>query len=462
MRNLASSFTMRKDGVLPRGDWYRIENKKDSDTADIYLYDEIGFWGTEASEFVKELTALDADFLNVHINSPGGEIFDGLAIYNALKQNKADVTVYVDGLAASAASFIAQAGNNVVMARNAQMMIHDGVAMAYGNEQDMLDTAELLGKLSNNIADIYHQAADKRGAEENSTEYFRGLMQTELWMNGQEAKDLGLADEVTDADDKEAEDAKNKWDLSFYNYAGREKAESPLRVQERIRLANQQKGNTMGDKPKATNEPEPTGDPVPDPTPEPTPDPAPEPSGDPTPEPTDKKATPAAPEPTNVQGVMIDGKMTTDWSVINKHFATMQAAQNEAKEEFRKNFVEQLAASNKIPAPQIESLVKLVNGDGDKLPAMTDEQFAGFQASYESSAPSSLFNNHATQDPDKVQNKKPGDSTFQASSDTDTQTEVETLEGIIAMHRRQMPEDRVKETKSYKRLQELQSKSDKS
>jgi ATP-dependent protease ClpP protease subunit len=82
MRKMPGSFTMRRDGVLPRGDWFNIV-MEDGQTPKVYIYDEIGFWGTEASDFVKELNKIDAPLMELHLNSPGGEIFDGLAIYNS-------------------------------------------------------------------------------------------------------------------------------------------------------------------------------------------------------------------------------------------------------------------------------------------------------------------------------------------------------------------------------------------
>lgn len=459
MRNLASSFTMRKDGVLPRGDWFRIENKKAAE-ADIYIYDEIGFWGTDAGDFVKELQKLDAETFNVHINSPGGEIFDGLAIYNSLKQHKATVNIFVDGLAASAASFIAQAGDKVVMARNAQMMIHDGIAMAYGNEQDMLDTAALLSTLSNNIADIYHQAAKRRGVADNSEKYFRGLMKSELWMNGAEAVDLGLADEVTDQDDEEAEKASNKWDLSFYNFAGREKAESPLRVQEKIRLANQQKETMMAGEASDTTDPAVTPAAVPDTTPptetQPAPDedpaPAPEPSeptdsSTPTPPSPPPPTTPPSPPANSVQGVMIDGKLETDYTVINRHYTALDTAARERETVFRNEFVEQLATDNKIGAPMIPEMQKHVQ-------SLTAEQFASFQALYGSSAPSSLFAQNATRgDGD---NPQPPESTSTPGSPQAKKERIADLESMVAILRRQMPAESVEKTNSYKELMQLQ------
>lgn len=452
---------MRKDGVLPRGDWFDFQNKE-SDRPKIYIYDEIGFWGTEASTFVKELNDIDSKELELHLNSPGGEIFDGLAIYNALKQHKAKVTVYVDGLAASAASFIAQAGDEVVMARNAQLMIHDGIAFAYGNEQDMLDTAKVLSSLSNNIADIYAYAAKNRGFD-TTLDDFRALMREEVWYNGSEAVTAGLADTVLDADDEEAETAKNKWDLSFYNHAGREKAESPLRIQEKIRLENRQKGNNM---PKATVDPAATPAPPVDETPPQEPQ-EPTPTGDPeepgvTVQPQDPAGasepteTTTADQPSNsaaVQGVMIDGKMVTDWAVINRHMATLQNAQDEQRAVNRKKFVEGLAASNKIGAPQVDSLVALVNGDAqNNIPAMSNEQFAAFQASYESAPVSSLLGEIPT-----TQSQNPGSTgTTGAQNAGDKSDRVAVLQGTVAMHRRGgMSEEDVKMTKSYIELQSL-------
>lgn len=469
MRNLASSFTMRKDGVLPRGDWFRIENKKAAE-ADIYIYDEIGFWGTDAADFVKELQKLDASTFNVHINSPGGEIFDGLAIYNSLKQHKATINIFVDGLAASAASFIAQAGDTVTVARNAQMMIHDGIAMAYGNEKDMRDTADLLATLSNNIADIYHQAAKRRGTLDNSMEYFRGLMKAETWMNGGEAVDLGLADVVTDQDDEEAEKASNKWDLSFYNFAGRDKAESPLRVQEKIRLANQQKETEMAGEASDTTDPAVTPAAVPDTTPPtetrpaPDEDPAPAPeqpetsepenagpgTGTPTPPSPPPTPTPPTPPANAAQGVMINGKLETDYTVINRHYTALDTAARERETVFRNEFVEQLATDHKIGAPMIPEMQKHVQ-------SLTAEQFASFQALYGSSAPSSLFDQNATRgDGDDPQSPE---SASIPGSPQAKKERIADLESMVAILRRQMPEESVLKTNSYKELLQLQGTS---
>lgn len=466
MRKLPKpSFTMRKTGDLPRGDWFNFVNE-DGQAPKVYIYDEIGFWGTDASEFVKELNKIDAPMMELHLNSPGGEVFDGLAIYNSIRQHKSQVHVYVDGLAASAASFIAQAGDKLIMARNAEMMIHDGIAFAYGNEQDMLDTARVLSNLSNNIADIYAQAAQRRGFVDTSEASFRALMREEVWYNGREAVDAGLADEVLDTqeDPAVAEAATNKWDLSFYNHAGRAKAESPMRVQQRI-LLNLKKENDMA---QGATEPQATTDPAVTPAPVPEVQPPTEPVTEPTPAPetpgsdgapASEPATPPANSATGAfQGVLIDGKMVTDQAAIQAFINRTTQAQAEATAAHRAAFVEGLAASNKIPAPQVDSLVELVNGSADgSTPAMSDAQFDKFKASFESSAPIGLFDNHAsdTQGGGTQPTPVPG-----MGNSTETPDQKRSrLEGIVSMHQRSMPQDQVEKTPSWIELQALNAKS---
>lgn len=459
MRKLPGSFTMRKTGIPKTGNWFNFVNE-DGETPKVYIYDEIGFWGTEASDFVKELNKIDAPLLELHLNSPGGEIFDGLAIYNSLRQHKAEVHVYVDGLAASAASFIAQAGDKVIMARNAEMMIHDGIAFAFGTEQDMLDTAVVLSNLSNNIADIYAEASNRRGFTDTSEKSWRDLMREEVWYNGRETKDAGLADEVSDTEDEEAQEATAKWDLTFYNHAGRANAESPLRVQQRI-LLNHKKEKEMSQgtqEPQATTDPAATPAPPPDDTPPPEPDPA-EPGTPATPDAPQPGGDPAAPAaapqtpPGNsagFKGVMIDGRLVTDQTAIQAHINMAAQAQTEQTAAHRKAFIEGLAKQNKIPAPQVDSLVTLVNGDGDKVPAMSNEQFESFKTSYESSTAIGLFDNHATDTP-----PAPGQP-------TPAQTSEErrgVLEGIVAMHSRTMSKEEVEKTPSFIELQQLNAKS---
>jgi len=204
-----------------RTDWYRIANKTD-DVAEIYIYDEIGYWGVTAKDFVDELREVTASRIELHINSPGGDVFDGIAIYNALQQHAAQVRTTVDALAASAASFIAMAGDEIVMTRNATMMIHEPFGLAVGDAADMRDMADRLDKMGDNIAGIY---ADRAGG---SVEDWRAAMVAETWYDADEAVEAGLADEVTGkpADD-DAQEAANSWDLSVFTYQGRQDAPRP-------------------------------------------------------------------------------------------------------------------------------------------------------------------------------------------------------------------------------------------
>lgn len=195
--------------------------------ATLRIYDPIdswgGDWGVSAKEFAKAMDTLpeDTSEIRLHLNSPGGEVHEGIAILNTLRAHPARVTVVVDGLAASAASFIATGADEVVMADNSQMMIHDAWGLCVGPAVDMRDMAERLDKVSNNIASIY---ASKAGG---SVDDWRSHMLAETWYDAQEAVDAGLADRVEGTADV---DAKNKFDLSIFNHKGREDAPAPLPV----------------------------------------------------------------------------------------------------------------------------------------------------------------------------------------------------------------------------------------
>lgn len=209
MRNHLRTARLTASLKQGRNDWFKISNVTPT-SAEVMIYDEIGYFGVTANDFVNQISALDVEELTVKINSPGGEVFDGIAIYNALKDHKATVNVQIDGLAASAASFIAQAGDTIAIQRNASMMIHDAAGLAIGNATDMRELADLLDGASDNIADIYSQRAG------GTVDEWRAKMKATTWYNnGQEAVDAGLADTVVGAD-KEAEPS-NSWDLSIFN-----------------------------------------------------------------------------------------------------------------------------------------------------------------------------------------------------------------------------------------------------
>lgn len=199
------------------GDWYRLQNKVGERPA-LYIYDEIGYFGQTAKGLSDDLRELSSDTLDVHINSPGGDIFDGLAIYQALKAHPANVTVRIDGLAASIASVIAMAGDKVIMAPKSSMMVHDGWTMAVGSAKEMRKTADLLDKQSDIIASVY---ADRTG---QPVEFWREVMSEDSWYNAEEALEAGLIDEIEGKPKAEEADS---FDLSVFAHAGRDSAPAP-------------------------------------------------------------------------------------------------------------------------------------------------------------------------------------------------------------------------------------------
>lgn len=195
--NLRPSLSMQtaRAMTIPAtgGTWYRIENAASG--AEIYIYDSIGWWGVTASDFVAAFKGLGSVPIGLHINSGGGDVWDGAAIYEALRTHEMAVTAYVDGIAASAASLIAMAADRVVMGKAATMMIHDAACDTFGNARVHRADADLLEKLSGTIAAIY---ADRTGGEPDE---WRAAMQAGVdgtWYTAAEAVAAGLADEIAE------------------------------------------------------------------------------------------------------------------------------------------------------------------------------------------------------------------------------------------------------------------------
>lgn len=215
----------RAKHLSQKNQWFRLKDSANG-AARLDVFDEIGFWGISASELNAQLQAVSASSIDVHINSPGGDVFDGIAILNMLRGHPATVNVIVDGLAASAASFIAMAGNTLTMMPNSQMMIHDASGVCVGNNADMMAMAELLDRCSDNIASIY---ASRAGGTVDS---WRTAMRAETWYSADEAVDAGLADSVADisgVNDAERTAFLNLWNLSLYVYDSRAASPAPIR-----------------------------------------------------------------------------------------------------------------------------------------------------------------------------------------------------------------------------------------
>ncbi|WP_241507904.1 head maturation protease, ClpP-related [Pseudomonas aeruginosa] len=157
------------------------------------MYDEIGVWGITALQFARDLKAMgDLTKINLHIHSPGGDVFEGTAIYNLLRNHPASVDVYIDGLAASMASVIAMAGDTIYMPENAMMMVHKPWGIQGGDADDMRRYAELLDKVEDTLVMAY---ANKTG---KSADDIKALLKEETWMNGREAVAAGFADQLTE------------------------------------------------------------------------------------------------------------------------------------------------------------------------------------------------------------------------------------------------------------------------
>lgn len=169
--------------------------------ATVLLYGDVGPWGDITSErVVSELLALEGQFttIDVHINSNGGDVFSGIAIYNALRQSKADITIYIDGLAASIAGVIALCGKPLYMSQYARLMLHKVSGGAYGSARELRETATLIEGLEQSLAEMIASRA-KLTSEEVHSRYFADG--EDHWLTAQEALALGMIDGIHDLDD---------------------------------------------------------------------------------------------------------------------------------------------------------------------------------------------------------------------------------------------------------------------
>jgi ATP-dependent protease ClpP protease subunit len=215
LRNRSAMIFNLLDRDQVRADWHkRFENRSPAtprnakpltilnatgDVAEVMLYDEIGPWGITATQFCSQLAAITAPTINLRINSPGGDVFDGYAMYNALLAHPATINTKIEGLAASAASYVALAGDTVEMAETSLMMIHRAWGLAIGNTNDMQAMAGTLDKIDNQIAAVYAKKSGKPAPD------MLALMDAETWLDPSEAKALGLIDSVADPDSEEDE-----------------------------------------------------------------------------------------------------------------------------------------------------------------------------------------------------------------------------------------------------------------
>lgn len=213
LRNGDSRFQARAPARRTIGG--RFSARSDGDRAEITLYEDIGFWGVTAAAMRRELDDIDAAEILLRINSLGGDVFDGIAIYNDLLDHPARVSVEITGIAASIASIIAMAGDEIAIADNGFMMIHNAWTIALGDRNEFRAVADILERIDGSLAGTY---AARTGA---AKEEISAMMDAETWMTGVEAVEAKFADRSFGADSQDAgEDAAAAlFDLSVFAHA---------------------------------------------------------------------------------------------------------------------------------------------------------------------------------------------------------------------------------------------------
>lgn len=184
---------------------FSIQALSDDET-EVMIYDVIGWPFNDAGELIKALSEIKTKTVTVRINSPGGDVFDAVAIFNALKGHSSKVITRVESLAASAASFIALAGKEVQAYSNSMFMIHDPWAYSGGNQYDHREVADILEKISGNMVDIYSQNSNLGKRE------ITAMLKAETWFTAKEAKEKGFVDTIIES----GKGAKAQFDLSMF------------------------------------------------------------------------------------------------------------------------------------------------------------------------------------------------------------------------------------------------------
>lgn len=188
--------------------WYKMIHNKATQSAEIMIYDEIGIWGITSKDFAKDVKALgDVKQITVRINSPGGSMTEGNAIYNILKKHPAEIITDVESIAWSMASLVAQSGDRRLMAANGLILIHNPLGVGMGESSDLRKTAEIMDKLKERVITVY---SEKSGLDRETISV---MMDEETVMDSDEALELGFIDEITDAVEIAAH-----FDLSKYDF----------------------------------------------------------------------------------------------------------------------------------------------------------------------------------------------------------------------------------------------------
>ena len=181
----------------------------DNSAVEIMLYDAIGYWDVTAAAFRTELNGIEADVIHLRLDCPGGEVFMARAMKTALEQHSARIVVHIDGVAASAATYLMMGGDEIEIAQGAQIMIHNAWGMSVGDYREHHKSADLLSEIDHGMRRDY---AAKTGKSEDD---FIELMNEETWFTADEALDMGLVDRVYDRQGG----PNDRFDLSIYKNA---------------------------------------------------------------------------------------------------------------------------------------------------------------------------------------------------------------------------------------------------
>ena len=191
---------------LDKPDWYNIANTGD-DAVDVLVYDYIGWPYNDAREFVAALSAITAKDVKIRINSPGGDVWDANAIFNAIRSHPSKPITIIESLAASAASYIAVAGHKKQAYKNAMIMIHEPMTGMWGNQFELREIADILQQISENMVDMY---ADNTSIGKRE---IKDMLKAETWMKAKIAKEKGFVDSIIES----GSGAKAAFDLSVFN-----------------------------------------------------------------------------------------------------------------------------------------------------------------------------------------------------------------------------------------------------
>jgi ATP-dependent protease ClpP protease subunit len=190
--------------------WFSFKNAADSKSVEISIYDVIGGYNVNAKTFIAELKRIGNKDVTLRIHSPGGNILEGNAIYNALKRHAGSIDVVIDGIAASMASVVAMAGDTIEIAENGLIMIHNPSTYGGGDSRDMRKMAEVMDKMKENIITAYERKTGLSRAK------LAEMMDDETWMTANEALENQFVDLIGDK-----VEAKNSFDLSQFKNSAR-------------------------------------------------------------------------------------------------------------------------------------------------------------------------------------------------------------------------------------------------